>query len=219
MELLPIQLAVHVGIGEENLGGAAFLDDIQNPGLSQLIERLRRKHHRRVLFAPGLKGLNDVVLHGGVAEEYPRFVNEECLEHVGELPVRDDLVGPVQDVKEQRFHNLRVLAHALEVEALEPGKSQGVLGVVEEEPELPAFGPLLEAGGKAAFQGIGERAEGPEVGVNLEQVLDLVVEVLFLLCREPGFPVRLRQHLDEEAEKIQVRLRRGKRKGIDLEIG
>ena len=146
-------------------------------GPPQLVERLRRKHHRRVVFAPGLEGLDDVSLNARVSEEHPRFVDEECLEHVGDLPVRDDLVGPVKDVKEQRFQYLRVLAHPLEVEALEPGKSNRVLGVVEEKAELPAFGPFREAGGEAMPEGIREDAEGSEVRRQSIEVLDLVVEV------------------------------------------
>ena len=73
----------------------------------QLVEGLRREHHRRVVLAPGLEGLDDVSLNARVLEEHPRFVDEERFENGGDLPVRDDGVGPMEDVEEQRFQKFR----------------------------------------------------------------------------------------------------------------
>lgn len=92
MELLRVQFAVHVGVGKENLRGAAFLDNIKNSGLSQLVERLSGKHHRRILFAPGLEGFHDVILDRGVAQENPRFIDEKRLEDMGQLMVKKTLL-------------------------------------------------------------------------------------------------------------------------------
>src|ERR1700681_4578527 len=50
----------------------------------------------------------------------------------------------MQNVEKQRFQKFRVLAHALEVEALKAGERDCVLGVVEEESELALSGPFRE---------------------------------------------------------------------------
>src|ERR1700682_5321972 len=42
MELIFVELAVHVWVSQENLGSASFDDHVDDVGLSQLIERLRR---------------------------------------------------------------------------------------------------------------------------------------------------------------------------------
>ena len=97
------------------------------------------------MFPPCFEGFDDISLNAGVLQKYPGFIDEERFENRGNLAVGDDGIGAMQDVEEQRFKKLRVLAHALEVEALEAGEGNGVLGVVEEESELAAASPLREA--------------------------------------------------------------------------
>src|SRR5258708_6762485 len=95
-----------------------------------------------VMFAPRFEGFDDVSLNVGVLQKYPGFIDEERFENRANLAVGEDGIGAMQDVEEQRFQKLRVLAHALEVEALEAGERNRVLGVVEEKSELSATGPF-----------------------------------------------------------------------------
>src|SRR5260370_1065971 len=97
------------------------------------------------MFASRFEGFDDVSLNAGVLQKYPGFIDEERFENRGNLTVGDDAIGTMQDVEEQRFQKLRVLAHALEIEALEAGERNRVLYVVEEESELSATGPFGEA--------------------------------------------------------------------------
>src|SRR5215831_8233634 len=92
---------------------------------------------------PCLEGFEDVRADAGVLQEDPGLINKECLEQVRSLRVTNDGIGAVKDVKEQRFEDLGVLVHALEIEALEPGEGDGVLRVVEQEPELAALSPPI----------------------------------------------------------------------------
>ena len=144
MKLVLVQLAIHVGVGEENLCCAGFDDDIQNVRLAQLIERLRGEDHRGVLLSPGLEGFDDRALDAGIAEKRPRFINEERFENMRDLAIGDCVVGPVENVKEQRLQNLRVLLHPLKIETLKARKTHSVFRVVEKEPKLSACRPLLE---------------------------------------------------------------------------
>ena len=91
--------------------------------------------------------------------------------------VGDDGVGAMQDVEQQRLEKFRVLAHALEVEALEPRKRDGVLGVVEEKSELAAAGPFGEARRKAMAESVRENAERAQRRVHRIEIFDLVEEL------------------------------------------
>ena len=66
MKLLAVQLAVHVRVGEKDLGRGAFENDVEQVGPAQLVERLRGQDHGGVVLAPGLQCLDDVPLDGGV---------------------------------------------------------------------------------------------------------------------------------------------------------
>src|SRR5208283_4912735 len=145
MKLSPVEIAVHVRVGEKDFGSAAFDDYVKDVGALEFIERLRREHHGGVVLSPGLEGLDDVPLNAGVLQKHPRLVNEEGFENGRNLTVGDDGIGAVQNVEEQRFQEFRVLAHALEIEALEAGERNRVLGVVEKKPELPPASPLRQA--------------------------------------------------------------------------
>src|SRR5579862_53435 len=144
MELAAVQIPIHVGVREENLRGAALDDYVENVRAAQLVKRLGREHHCRVVLAPGFKGLDDISLDAWVLEKHPRLVNEERLESGSDLLVGDDGICPVENVEEQRFQNLGILAHLLEVEALEPRERNRVFGVIEEKSELAALRPLRQ---------------------------------------------------------------------------
>ena len=177
MELAAVQIPVHVGVGEENLRGAAFDDYVENVRAAQLVERLGREHHRRVVLAPGLERLDDISLNAWVLEKHPRLVDEERLESGSDLLVRDDRVRPMENVEKQRFENLGILAHLLEVEALEPGERDRVFGVIEEKSELAALRPLRKAFGKAVPENVRENAQRSQRRIDGIEILDLVVEV------------------------------------------
>src|SRR5882762_1497699 len=145
MKLATIEIAVHIGVGEEDFGRATFDDYIEDLRPLEFVEGLRGEDHGGVVLAPCLEGLKDVPLNAGVLQKYPRFVDEEGFENRRNLAVRDDGIGAMQEVEEQRLQELRVLTHTLEVEALKAGKRNCVLGVVEKESELAAASPLRQA--------------------------------------------------------------------------
>src|SRR5260370_12553985 len=118
MKLATIEVAVHMGVGEEDFGRAAFDDYIEDVRALEFVERLRREHHGGVVFPPSLECLDDISLDGRVLQEDPRLVDEESFENGANLPVRDDGVGAMQDVEEQRLQEFGVLTHTLKVEAL-----------------------------------------------------------------------------------------------------
>ncbi len=98
----------------------------------------------------------------GFFEENPGLVDEEGLEDVADLWVANDRVGAVEDVEEQRLQNLRIFPHALEIEALETRESDVVLGIVEQESELPALFPLVESVVEITAQGVAKRTQRTE---------------------------------------------------------
>ena len=119
MELPAVKFAVHVGIREKDFCGAAFDNHVEDVRAPQVVERLRREHHRGVVLPPGLQRFHNVPLDARVLQEHPCFIDEEGFEDLGDLPVGDDGVGPVEDIEEQRFKEFRVLAHPLKVKTLE----------------------------------------------------------------------------------------------------
>src|SRR6266446_2130790 len=118
MKLATVQIAVHIGVGEEDFGRAALDDYIEDVRALEFIEGLRRKDHGGVIFAPRFEGFDDVSLNAGVLQKYPGFIDEERFENRANLAVGDDGIGAMQDVEEQRLQKLGVPAHTLEVEAL-----------------------------------------------------------------------------------------------------
>src|SRR5258708_18166540 len=119
MKLTAVQLPVHVRVGKEELGWAAFDNYVEQVRAAQLIERLRGQNHGGICFPPGLQRLYDVSLNARVLEKDPSLINEKGLECRADLSVRDDGVRSMQDVKEQGFEKFGILAHPLEVETLE----------------------------------------------------------------------------------------------------
>src|SRR5271156_2971039 len=118
----------------------------------------------------------------------------------------------MQDVEEQRFQKFRVLAHALEVEALKAGERDRILGVVEEESELAATSPFGEAARHVVPERVRQHAQRAQLRVHRIQVFDLVEEVTLGGGVELARPLSLDQHFQEESEEIEVFLRRWQRK-------
>src|SRR5271163_2267398 len=124
----------------------------------------------------------------------------------------------MQNVEQQWLQEFRVLAHALEVEALKAGERNRVLGVVEEESELAASGPFGEAARNVMPERVRQHAQRAQRRVHRIQVFDLVEEVALGGRVKLARPLPLNQHFQEESEEIEVFLRRWQRKRIDLEI-
>src|ERR1700733_11564941 len=214
MKLPAVELAIHVGIGEEDLRRAAFDDDVENVRPPELIKRLRGEHHRRVVLAPRLERFDDIALNARVLQEYPGFVDKESLEQRGDLASPDHGVRAVQDVEQQRFEKFGVLAHFLEVKALKARKGNVVFRVIKKEPELPSTGPFREPSCEVMAQRIGEHAQRAQFGIHGVKVLDLMVEVP-LRC-----PVDLALHedLQKQRQEIEILLGGIERERIDLEV-
>src|ERR1700676_5110751 len=121
MELPPVEVPIHIGIGQEDFGRAAFDNYIQHFRPAQLVEGLGRENHRGVGFSPCLERLDDVPLNAGILQKYPGLIYEKRLEYGTYLPVANDGVRAMQDVEQERFENFRVLSLFLKVETLKTG--------------------------------------------------------------------------------------------------
>src|SRR5260370_35838579 len=77
MKLVPVQLAIHIRVGEEDFCGTGFDNYVHDVGLPQFVERLGGQNHRCILLAPGLERFEYVALNARILKERPRFINEE----------------------------------------------------------------------------------------------------------------------------------------------
>src|ERR1700722_20248491 len=204
MKLAAVQIAVHVGVCQEYFCGAAFDDYVEDVRALQFIKGLRREDHGGVVLAPGLEGLDDVPLNDGVLQEHPRFIDKEGFENGTNLPVRDDGIGAMQDVEEEQLQEFRILAYALEIEALKAGGRDRIFGVVEQESELAAAGPLRKTARNVVTQRIRQHAERAQCRVHRIQVFDLVEEIALGRRIEFARPLSLDQHFQEKGEEIEI---------------
>src|ERR1700686_5577154 len=218
MELPPIEVPIHIGIGQEDLGRAAFDNYIQHFRPAQLVEGLGRENHRGVGFSPGLERLDDVPLNTRILQKHPCLIYEKCLEYSTDLPVANDGVRPMQDVEQERFENFGVLGHFLEVETLETREGNRVFRIVEEESELAAACPLREPVRNPMSQRVCQNSKRWELRVNRIQILDLLVEIPFLAGFQVDRRRALQQNLHKQGKKIEVLLRRRKRERINPEV-
>src|SRR5208282_1980720 len=102
------------------------------------------------------------------------------------------------------FQKFRVLAHPLEVEALEAGKRNRVPGVVEEESELAAAGPFGEAARNVVPERVRQYPQRAQRRVHLIEVFHLVEEVAFAGGVELTCALPLNQHFQEESKEIEI---------------
>src|SRR6202162_3643238 len=115
MELPPIEVSIHIGIGEEDFGRAAFDNYIQHFRPAQLVEGLGGENHRGVCFSPRLERLDDVPLNARIFQKHPCPIYEKRIEYGPDLPVANDGVRAMQDVEQEMLENFGILAHFLEV--------------------------------------------------------------------------------------------------------
>ena len=80
MKGVPVDLAVHIGIRQEDLRRAAFGDDLEHPRFLELLDRLCGQNHRGIVLAPGLLCLHDVLPDGLITDEEPRLIHQENFE-------------------------------------------------------------------------------------------------------------------------------------------
>src|SRR5205807_27998 len=120
---------------------------------------------------------------------------------------------------EKWLQNLGILLHALKVEALETRETHGIFGVVEEKAKLPASCPSLEFQGQTAWQGIRQHTEGAKLRLNAIEILDLSIDFLLFLKREPFTAVVVRKNLHEQRQEVEIWLGLWQTKRIDLEGG
>src|SRR6202041_810119 len=113
----------------------------------------------------------------------------------------------MQDVEEQRFQEFRVLAHALEIEALKARERNRVFGVVEEKSELSASGPFGKTARNVVPERIRQHAKSAQRWIYCIQVLYLVEEIALGGRIELAHPLSLDQHFQEEGEEIEILFR------------
>ena len=89
MKCFPVNLAVHLRVGEEDFRGAALGHNRQHPRLLKLLDGLRRQDHRRFVLAPSFLRLHNVIADRFVFDKKPRFVEQEDLEGGEFLRVAD----------------------------------------------------------------------------------------------------------------------------------
>src|SRR6266478_948301 len=198
MELVLVQLAIHVRVGEKNLCGTGFDNHVHDVRLPQFVEGLGGENHRCILFPPRLQRFDYVALNAWIPKERPRFINEERLEDVRDFAVGDDVIRAMEDIKQEWLKNLRVLLHALKIKALKTRKTHRVFGVVEKKPELSGCRPFLELQGEAARERIREHSQRAQLGVNAIKILDLLIKLPLFFERNPFAALIVGKDLDEE---------------------
>src|ERR1700726_3044356 len=208
MELPPVEVPIHIGIGQEDFGRAAFDNYIQHFRPAQLVEGLGGENHRGVCFSPRLECLDDVPLNARILQKHPCLIYEKCLEYGTDLPVANDVVRPMQDVEQERFENFGVLAHFLEVETLETRKGNRVFRIVEDESELASACPLRELVGNPMSQRVCQNSKRSELWINRIQILDLLVEISFLARLQVDCRRALQQNLHKQGKKVEILFRR-----------
>src|SRR3984885_2083563 len=218
MELPPIEVPIHIRIGQEDFGRTTLDNYIQDFRPAQLVEGLGGEDHRGVGFSPRLECLDDVPLNARILQKHPCLIYEKRLEYGTDLPVANDGVRAMQDIEQERFKNFGVLAHFLKVETLETGKGNRVFRIVEEESELAAACPLREPVGNPMPQRVCQNSKRSELWVNRIQIFDLLVEIPFLAGFQVDWRRALQQNLHKQGKKVEILLRRRKRERIDPEV-
>lgn len=97
------------------------------------------------MLTPGFTSRHQVLTRGLVRQEAPGLIGPQLLVRLQQLWVINNLRDPLKDVKQKRFHHLRInLVHPAKVECLEVRKGERVFLVVEDGAVLPAFRPSVE---------------------------------------------------------------------------
>src|SRR5580692_2644332 len=218
MKCLPVNVTVHVRVGEEDLCRATLRHYRQHPRLLKLFDGLRRKDHRGVVLAPGLLRLHHVVANGLVLYEEPRLIEQEELGGAEVLRVGNFIRCPVQNIKQQWFQDFRRIVPTVEIERLKAFERKRVFGVVEEEAVLSTAGPAVEAFFQLAND-VPKIRNRALVRLQYVNPLDRVPQSAFFFeVQTVTLFVALNEYSEEAEEKLQVLFGLRQREGVDGEV-
>jgi hypothetical protein len=143
MERIAVKVAIHLRIGKEDLGRAAFGNRLQHARFFKFLDGLGGQNHGRILLSPRLLSLDHVVPDGFVLHEEPCLIHQERLEGSEIGRIANLVRGPVQHIEQERLQHFRSVAPSMKVESLESLERKRVLGVVEEEAILTGASPSM----------------------------------------------------------------------------
>src|SRR6202166_447317 len=218
MKCFPVNVTVHIRVGEKDLRGATLGNYRQHPRFLKFFDGLGGQNHRRFVLAPCFLRLHHIIADRLVLDEEPRFVEQEELGCAELLGVSDLIRCPVQNIKQQWFQDFRRIVPAVEIERLKAFERKGVLSVVKQKSVLSTTRPAVEA----FFQLANDVAKVRDCAlVRLQYVnpFNRIPEAAFLLEVEPvTLLVTLNEHAEKAEEKLQVLLGLRQREGVDGEV-
>src|SRR5208282_2722001 len=218
MKCFPVNVTVHIRVGEKDLRGATLGHYRQHPRFLKLFDGLRRQDLRRFVLAPGLLRLHYIIANGLVLDEEPRLVEQEELGCAEPLGVGDFIRCPVQNVKEKWFQDLRCIVPAVEIERLKAFERKRVLGVVKEESVLSATSPAVEAFLQLAND-VPKIRNCALVRLQYVDALDRIPQPAFFFeVQTVTLLVALNEHPKEAKQELQVLLGLRQREGVDGEV-
>src|ERR1039458_2124992 len=218
MKCFPVNVTVHIRVGEKDLRGATLGNYRQHPRFLKFFDGLGRQNHRRFVLAPCFLRLHHIIADRLVLDEEPRFVEQEELGCAELLGVSDLIRCPVQNIKQQWFQDFRRIVPAVEIERLKAFERKRVLSVVKQKSVLSTAGPAVEAFFQLAND-VAKVRDRALVRLQYVDALDRVPQSAFLLEVDPvTLLVTLNEHAEEAEEKLQVLfgLRQGER--VDGEV-
>src|SRR5579863_9860518 len=218
MKCLPVNVTVHIRVGEKDLRGATLGHYRQHPRFLKFFDGLRRQNHRRFVLAPGFLRLHHIIADRLVLDEEPRLVEQEELGGAELLGVSDLIRCSMQNIKEQWFQNLGRVIPTVEIEGLKAFERKCVLGVVEEEAVLSTTGPAVQSFFQLAND-VPKIRNRALVWLQYVDALDRIPQSAFLLEVDPvTLFVTLNEHAEKTEEKLQVLFGLRQREGVDGEV-
>src|SRR6202167_1063460 len=218
MKCFPVNVTVHIRVGEKDLRGATLGHYRQHPRFLKLFDGLRRQNHRRSVLAPCFLRLHHIIADRLVLDEDPGLVEQEELGRAELLGVSDLIRCSMQHIKEQWFQNLGRVIPTVEVKRLKTGERKRVLSVVKQKSVLSAAGPAVQPFLQLAYD-VPKIRNRALVRLQYVNALDRVPQSAFLLEVDPvTLLVTLNEHAEEAEEKLEVLfgLRQGER--VDGEV-
>src|SRR5271166_5024177 len=218
MKCFPVNVTVHIRVGEKDLRGATLGNYRQHPRFLKFFNGLGRQNHRRFVLAPCFLRLHHIIADRLVLDEEPRFVEQEELGCAELLRVSDLIRCPVQNIKQQWFQDFRRIVPAVEIERLKAFERKCVLSVVKQKSVLSTAGPAVEAFFQLAND-VAKVRDGALVRLQYVNPLDRVPQSAFLFEVDPvTLLVTLNEHAEEAEEKLQVLFGLRQRERVDGEV-
>src|SRR5579864_9452432 len=218
MKCLPVNVTVHIRVGEKDLGGATLGHYRQHPRFLKFFDGLGRQNHRRFVLAPCFLRLYHIIADRLVLDEEPRFIEQEKLGRAELLGVSDFIRCPVQNVKQQWFQDLRRIVPTVEIERLKAFERKRVLSVVKQKSVLSTAGPAVEAFFQFAND-VAKVRDGALVRLQYVNPFNRIPEAAILLEVDPvTLLVTLNEHAEKAEEKLQVLFGLRQREGVDGEV-